>query len=339
MKKRGLILNGYDTAAHGFTMTELSLQTPEIVEEYAQIDGMHGSLDYCEANGTVIYQTRPLEATFELSEGNFAEREETIAELIRLIHGKKCAIVHPDRGGKLLTGRVQVMREFHNLAHAKVKISATCQPWFSDPAPTYLELPILDRSHNLITQDNVELLSDLSSCEGGITGDTEKVTVTLFTSPADIRTYAVFRITLEADTTYYIGGSMYGKGYWRVSNQPTMPAEFDPIIKTGEEGYLYVFIVRLQSYGYLGLTNIVCVNSSEASILYNGSFAVPLEFEKPDSLASVLVVIGGVTKRHFLRIPPEFTVGAGDIPVVAFRYDTSDETLTEMIKFNRRWLE
>ena len=339
MKKRGLIIGGYDTAAHGFTMTKLSLQTPPIVEDFVQVDGMHGSLDYCDATGDVVYQTRPLEAVFELSEGNFAEREKVLTEMIRSIHGKKCPIVHPDHGGKLLEGRVKVSKDFNNLAYAQVSLTAVCQPWFTDPCDTVLTLPILDRSHNLITYDNVEFMQELSTCPGGRTGDTEAVTVTLFTEPADIHSYAVFRAALSANTTYYLSGRMYGRGYWRANNAPEMPDAFSPVVTTGDDGYLYLFVARLESYGYLGMNDVVCVNSSEASILHNGSFPAGLQLEKPESLSGILVSVGGVSKRHYSKSVPEITANAGDLPVLAFRHDTSDEALTETIRFKRRWLE
>ena len=124
MKRRGLILGGYDTAAHGFTMTKLSLQTPPIEESFVQVDGMHGSLDYCDATGSCIFKTRSLTASFEISYGSKEDREKIIAEMIRTVHGKKLTIIHPDHGGKVLTGRVQVSKEFNNLAYASVSVSA-----------------------------------------------------------------------------------------------------------------------------------------------------------------------------------------------------------------------
>ena len=337
MKRRGLIMDGYDTAAHGFTMTELKLSTPEIAKEFVNVDGMHGALDYCEANGAPIYKTRALKASFELSEGSFTDRESTITELIRAVHGRKCDIAHPDHPGMLLSGRVEVSKNLSNLAHAKVSISATCQPWFSEEVKTFVELPILDRSHNLITLENTTFVAEYSTCEGSVTGDTEVVTVGLITNPAEINKCAVFRISLEANSTYYVSGRMLSKGFWRVSNAPTMPDIFSPVVATGADGFLYFFVVRLQSYSYVDLLDLVCVRSGEASIIRNGSFPVKLELQKPEGYG-VLVSVGGVSKMHYSSSAPEIFAPPGDVPALAFRHATSDDEAWETVRYVRRWL-
>ncbi|MBE6984305.1 MAG: hypothetical protein E7434_01585 [Ruminococcaceae bacterium] len=338
MDRRGLIVGNFDTAKYGFTMSKLSLSTPQAFEDWVEVEGMDGCLDFSEAAaGYPLYQIRRLEAVFELSEGNLASREMIITEFIRSVHGKKCTIIHPNHGGKLLKGRVQLSKDFSNLAHAQVTLTAVCQPWFLEPHRDFLELPILDRSHNRITYTNTEFLAELSSCEGGTIGDTESVTVSLVTTAASIHTYAVFRVTLEANETYYLSGRMLNKGYWRASNAPQMPDAFSPIVQTGQDGYLYIFVVRLQSYAPVNLLDIVCVPSYEAQILKNGSFPTPLLCSKNTPI-SVLVSVNGVSKMHHTS-SPELYARSGDIPVLAFRHDTSDEESYETISFERRWLE
>ncbi len=338
IERRGLIVGSFDTAAHGFTMSKLHLQTPQGFEDWVEVDGMSGALDYSEAAvGYVLYQTSPLEAVFELSEGNKAHREKIIAEFIRAVHGRSCRIVHPDHGGKLLKGRVQLSKDYSDLAHAQVTLKAVCMPYFEEPYESYAQIPILDRSHNRIAFGTTSFMEELSSCSGGLTGDTEVVTVTLATTSSDIHTRGVFRVALSANEHYFVSGRLLGNGFWRVSNSTEMPTLFSPVVRTGDDGYLYIFIERLQSYGAVSLQDVVIVPGYEATLLHNGSFPVEASVQKPNGLTPILCVNGTsvrlTSSSKALFLPPE------DVPVVAFRQDTTDAEGSVDVRFCRRWLE
>ena len=339
MKKRGLIIDSYDTAARGFTMTKLHLQTPEIVEKFVEVDGMHGSLDYCEAaTGEPVYRPRSLSAVFELSSGDHASREKEFTDLLRAVHGKKCRIIHPDHPGKYLIGRVQLSVDFNNLAFGQVSLSATCEPWFFEFTDAYLELPILDRSHNCAVYDNIEALAELSTCTGSRIGETEIVTVTLVTAPAAVHTYAVFRISLKPNTTYYLSGSLSGNGYWRVSANAQMPETFEPIAATGSDGYLYIFVTRLQSFGYVNLQHLVCLEADAAAILGNGSATSKVSFDVPAGLR-IIMMLNGRSIVMFGHSSKVLSVPAGDAPAAAFRTDTTEEVDVAVLRWRRGWLE
>lgn len=334
MTKRGLIIGSFNTAEYGFTMSKLHLEVPQARQDFVEVDGMSGALDYSDAQG-IVYQTCRLEAVFELSEGNKEYREKIIGEFIRAVHGKSCPIIHPDHGGKILTGRVQLSKDYSDLAHAQVSMSAVCQPWFTEPHDTIVSLPVRDRSYNCATFTNIELMEDLTTCQAGITGDTESVTVGLVTVASPIHSKAVFRIKLNAAETYVVSGRLIGRGFWRASATQDMPSEFTSVVHTGDDGYLYISITRLQSYGAVTLTDLVIVPGYVAGFIENGSFPVTASVQAPSGL-SVILAHAGTSSRIYQGIDIELP--AGDVPAVAFCI-SSDGSGDVTLKFRRRWLE
>ena len=131
MQKRKIIIGTYDTALEGlWTLTAWNLGKAEAVEEYANIPG-HGPLDLSTAltDGEPYYGSREFEATFESSEGNRLEREERINQMVNKLDGLRFNITLPDDSLHYISGRVRVERLYNDLAHASVRVSATCDPW------------------------------------------------------------------------------------------------------------------------------------------------------------------------------------------------------------------
>lgn len=132
MEKRGLLIGNYDTAAEQWTLTEWKLDDPQAVTNLVDVPGRRaGPLDLSTAltDGDPVYGGRPLAATFECSEGTRLEREDKISEMINALDGWRLNIVLPDDPYKYVTGRVSVAKVYNDLAHASVKVTATCEPW------------------------------------------------------------------------------------------------------------------------------------------------------------------------------------------------------------------
>ena len=339
MKRRALVLGGYNTAIDGlFTTTKLHLETPKIVENFLEIEGMHGSLDCCDAtSGTPVYKTRMLTATFETSRGSISERQERIDELIRHAHGRRLQILHPDYPGRCLMGRIQLQKDFNNLAYGQVSLSAVCDPWFYEMHDSFKELPILDRSHNCITYEQISTADELCTATAGITGDTEMTTVTLASRSGLPRQCAVFRVTAEPDTDYYISARVFGKAYWRVSADTEAPESFSPFVKTGADGIFYIFLFRLQSAGVVNLQDVLCLKVGDLSVVSAGDAPCEISFKRPEGLETV-VSIAGVSYVHNKYFSPDCEIPAGDSVVAVFRFDTNQEQLAENAQWRRRWI-
>lgn len=127
-----MVLGAYDTAAHGlWTLTGWTLSPPVYKSNFVTIPGHHGDLDLSTAltDGVPVYNSRTLSATFESSEGTRLEREDRINTMTNWLDGWSVNIQLPDDPLHYLTGRVSVVRNFNDPAHASVTVTAVCDPW------------------------------------------------------------------------------------------------------------------------------------------------------------------------------------------------------------------
>ena len=131
MIKRTIKFGDYDTAAHGWTLTGWQLSPAEQKTNYIEKVGGDGSWDLSTAmtDGIPRYKDRTLTVTLELSEGDRLSRERVVKEFINTLHGRRVDIHLPDDPYDHLNGGLSVRREYNDLAHAAVTITAVCDPW------------------------------------------------------------------------------------------------------------------------------------------------------------------------------------------------------------------
>lgn len=131
MQKRKILIGEYDTAANGWTLTGWKLSDAEQKTKYIEKVNGDGSWDMSTAltDGIPKYKDRSLSITLECSEGTRLEREETIRYMINLLDGVRWPIYLPDDEHHYIVGRVHVVREYNDLAHAAVTVTAVCEPW------------------------------------------------------------------------------------------------------------------------------------------------------------------------------------------------------------------
>lgn len=130
MEKRGFTFGTYDTAAKLWTLTGWTFPEPEYQQHFVEVPGgMPLDLSTALTDGEPTYGTRILTVTLESSEGSRLEREDRISEMVNALDGRRMEIVLPDRPGLYASGRVQVKKQYNNLAHAAVTVTAICDPW------------------------------------------------------------------------------------------------------------------------------------------------------------------------------------------------------------------
>ena len=132
MQKRRIIIGDYDTSVYGWTLAPGWVFTPaEQKTRYLDKPLGDGTLDLSTAltDGIPRYNDRELAATLELSEGTRLEREEIIRDMVNRLDGMRLDIRLPDDEHHHVTGRVHVAREYNDLAHAAVTVTAVCDPW------------------------------------------------------------------------------------------------------------------------------------------------------------------------------------------------------------------
>ena len=146
MEKRTALLGNYDTASHGWTLTGVALSNPEQKTQYVEKSGGDGSWDLSTVltDGIPRYKDRNLTITLECSEGTRDEREEIIQEMVNTLDGLTWNIVLPDRPEHYLVGRLHVVVNYNDLAHAMVTVTSIVEPWFYKARETIvvLEEPI-----------------------------------------------------------------------------------------------------------------------------------------------------------------------------------------------------
>ena len=133
MEKRKIIFGTYDTALTGlWTLTGWEFSPAEYQANLVEVPGRRkGPLDLSTTltDGEPIYGSRILTVTLESSEGTRLERESRIITMINWLDGWRLNITLPDDEAHYITGRVQVAKEYNDLAHAAVTVTATCEPW------------------------------------------------------------------------------------------------------------------------------------------------------------------------------------------------------------------
>ena len=131
MAKRKVIFGTYNTAQEGaWTVAGLELSSPAFQSNLVSIPGRDGLLDLSAAlTGEPRYLDRTLTVTLEISDGDRAAREAQIRKIVNQLDGLTHEIYLPDDSMHYLRGRVHVVRNYNDLAHGSVTVTATCDPW------------------------------------------------------------------------------------------------------------------------------------------------------------------------------------------------------------------
>ena len=142
MQKRRIIIGDYDTSLYGWTLAAWALSPAKQKTNYKAKPLGDGTWDLSTALTDDIprYNDRELAVTLELSEGTRMEREEIIRHMVNLLDGLRWPIQLPDDEHHHIVGRVHVAREYNDLAHAAVSVTAICEPWKYANAETVVTL-------------------------------------------------------------------------------------------------------------------------------------------------------------------------------------------------------
>jgi hypothetical protein len=142
MQKRKIIFGSYDTAVYGWTLASWSLTAAQEKTNFVNIPGGDGSLDLSTAltGGISVYNDRTLTAILECSEGNRLSRDALISEMINKLDGMRVDIELPDDPLRRINGRLHIAKNYSDLAHCSVTVTATCKPWKESNTETKITL-------------------------------------------------------------------------------------------------------------------------------------------------------------------------------------------------------
>ena len=174
MEKRGLIIGNYRTVADGqWLLTSLHFADAVQVTNFTDVPGRRkGPLDLSTAltDGDPTYGSRQLEAVFESSEGTRLERESRIQTMVNWLDGWRLNITLPDDPLHYIVGRVHVERLYNDLAHASVRVTATCEPWRYNVSETEVNLTATETAQTvtLPNQGRLALVPLLTITDGDV---------------------------------------------------------------------------------------------------------------------------------------------------------------------------
>lgn len=132
MEARKLVLGTYDTVLNGpWTLASWELSAAQYRSQIVTVPGRDGDLDLSTAltDGIPRYGNRNLTATLERSDGTRQERETAINTMVNWLDGWRLDIRIPDDEVHYLVGRVRVVKNYNDMAHASVTVTAVCDPW------------------------------------------------------------------------------------------------------------------------------------------------------------------------------------------------------------------
>lgn len=157
MQKRGMIFDTYDTAARGWTLTPgWKLSPAEQKTKFVDKPNGDGAWDLSTAlsDGVPRYNDRNLTAIFECSDGDRLTRETKIREWINLLDGMRVKITLPDDQDRYIIGRLHIAKEYNDLAHAAVKVTAVCEPWKYSKEETIVRLTASTSEQSKVLSNN-----------------------------------------------------------------------------------------------------------------------------------------------------------------------------------------
>lgn len=188
MEKRKIIIGTYDTALEGlWTLSGLALGRAEAYEQYVDVPGHSGPLDFSTVltDGEPYYGSRSFEAVLESSEGTRMDREQRINHMINALDGWRLNLILPDDPHHYITGRVRVEKLYNDLAHASVRVTATCDPWRYNKAETVVALTATttEQVASLVNAGRLSVVPTIT-----VTGGSVSLS---FTSGQETRTWAL----------------------------------------------------------------------------------------------------------------------------------------------------
>lgn len=140
---RGILFTDIHTGNDwNIVLTSKEISRAEPKENYVEVDGADGTLDYTEAFGDVRYKNRPLSFSFSLSDGRYLDREELIAEIVQKLHGRRHQIIIDDDPMHYWDGRCKVENISNGVAYGTLRVKVTADPWYYAVNQTTITLPL-----------------------------------------------------------------------------------------------------------------------------------------------------------------------------------------------------
>lgn len=342
MKRRALIIDGYNTAVDGLmTLAKFSVETPKYRAVTQSVPGMDGALDYSDAlSGRPYYETRKLTASLESSAGTHEERQARFDALVRHCNGRRCRIVSPDYPGCYYIGRVQASIAFNKPTYGQIDLEAVCEPWRYSEAPSVVNLPVLGPSGDALEGAVIFYMDEVSTCRAHANAQTANLAKGFSIVDGDVGSTAVWCIQLAPNTDYYASGRIRdGRGTWGCAASPTAETWQKGAVRTGDDGCLYF---RIESYcsTMVNVTPVVIVPAAQMHIASNGVAPAVATVNFASASAAIdamtiTVCVGSDAMPLQNKGKWEVDLPPGDVPVLLYTWMTEPSGQTIPISWTR----
>lgn len=323
MKRRRLILDGFDTADQGhMTLAAFSAPSPKARTNLQTVPGMDGALDFSEAvSGRPVYDMRTVTATLECSHGSRAERQTMFDRLINQIDGRTVKIVPPDHPNHYYVGRAHLQIDLHKPTYGVLKLEANCEPWRYASVPDVMQCPVLRSRDICFTDENMTYCPDFSSTtEVSFAAPTTATSGIVSLWAGEVGRYGVWKLQLEPNTYYYAAARLGNKGTWGLACTPEPEEWVRGAICTGADGILYL---RMLAYTALrfDLKPFLLVKADTVAIAENGRAPVKATADLTFTTLgtrTMFICAGGEVSAYSCGGCTEFELPPGDVPLLMY---------------------
>lgn len=151
----------------GLRVTSVSVPMPEAKTEYAEVYGMHGSLDYAEFDGEIYYKNRSISVSCEIIPGGDFD----FAAFASKYHGKLCDIVFAQSvsaNDYYYTGRLGVSALPRERVNRSIELTLNAEP-FRRPVAGVTSVTLQRTVSSNPLMDDGALNTDIMTFEEGVT--------------------------------------------------------------------------------------------------------------------------------------------------------------------------
>lgn len=152
---RYLKIGGWSSAVQDWTLCEFEISAPQYRRSSVTVPGRDGAIDLSAAlTGAVQYDQRKITARLENSSGTRRQRMHWIDHLVNALDGTEQDIEMPDNPERFMRGRVRIIPQYNDTAHASVQITADVEPWKYRRTQTSRYFETENAGENLLTIHN-----------------------------------------------------------------------------------------------------------------------------------------------------------------------------------------
>lgn len=188
---RGVKFGEYHTAVDWeMSLAGKNIEPPKPKTKMISVDGRDGDLDLSEAlYGGIRYENRTLEFDFELLDGTYNSRLETIAAVLQEVHGKRLEVTLDDEKDFYFVGRCRVKKYKNDASMGSMTIEVDADPYRLKVVDTIRTASVVNDTVDIICQNlGMKTVVPVITVTGNVAITFDEITNNLTTGSYEINT-------------------------------------------------------------------------------------------------------------------------------------------------------